>query len=87
MDLVLFYLSPWQGFKKRDKEQTQMATNISCNVIVKTCYCEVENGILNSSDSNLISRVTELNTRNHHSYLKRNMKSVFRIALATVKAS
>lgn len=64
-----------------------MVTKISCNVIVKTSYCEVENGILNFSDSNLIARVNELNTRNHHSYLKRNMKSVFSIALAAVKAS
>lgn len=71
----------------KDKKQPQMVSNISCNVIVKTCYCEVENGILNFSDSNLISRVNELNTGKRHSYLKRNMKSVFRIALAAMKAS
>lgn len=64
-----------------------MVTSITCNVVVKTCYCEVENGILNFPDSNLISRVNELNTRTHHSYLKRNMKTEFRIALEAVKAS
>lgn len=64
-----------------------MVTNISCNVIVKKFYFEAENGILNFSDSNRISRVNELNTGNHHSYLKRNKKPVLMIALEALKAS
>lgn len=87
MNLVLFYLYSWKAFKSKDKEQLQMVTNISCNVIVKKFYFEVENGILNFSDSNCISMVNELNTRNHHSYLNRNMKPVLTTALEALKAS